>query len=135
MGSHEATFDRELHEACLRKSLNFARYPEIRSIRIDFLPEEFAGISSFSCQSGESFYGDDLTPLSCTPDNRYPGINDVATHDLKKAGDIMKKSVVNEDISRKSFFTLCKGHVGYEKEDGVFHRTLADAGTSFRFAE
>ncbi len=89
----EATFDRELHEACLRKSLNFARYPEIRSIRIDFSPEGVRGHQQFfHVQSGESFYGDDLTPLILYTRQSVPWYKRLLQPMIfKKAGDIMKK--------------------------------------------
>jgi len=60
----EATFDRELHEACLRKNLNFGRYPVMRSISIEFSPDGVKGHQQyFHVTSEKSFYGDDLGPF------------------------------------------------------------------------
>ena len=60
----EATFDRELHEILLKKSLNFARYPERRDISIQFSKSGVIGTQQLTAVKGrEPIYADDLTPL------------------------------------------------------------------------
>ena len=64
--SMEATFDKELHELCIEKKLNFGKYDEIvNNVSIDFLPEGVKGHQQYwEAEGSESFYGDDLSEFS-----------------------------------------------------------------------
>jgi transglutaminase-like putative cysteine protease len=62
--SMEATFDKELHEILLKKSLNFARYPHKRDISLEFSKSGIIGAQQLSAVEGrEPIYADNLTPL------------------------------------------------------------------------
>jgi len=64
--SMEATFDRELHEICIRKKLNFGRNEEIvRKVSIEFSADGVKGHQQYvHAEGGESCYGEDLTQLT-----------------------------------------------------------------------
>ena len=61
--SMEATFDKELHEICLRNKLNFGKYEEIaENVSIDFSQDGVKGHQQFfHADEKNSFYGDDLS--------------------------------------------------------------------------
>ncbi|HDP79453.1 MAG TPA: transglutaminase domain-containing protein [Spirochaetes bacterium] len=89
----EATFDRELHVACLRKNLNFGRYPEMRSISIEFSPDGVKGHQQyFHVASEKSFYGDDLGPFVKYHHESVPWFKrKLQPMIFRKAAAIMKK--------------------------------------------
>ncbi len=64
--SMEATFDKELHEICIRKKLNFGKSPEIAGkVSIDFSPDGVTGHQQYVHAEGmDSFYGDDLSEFT-----------------------------------------------------------------------
>ncbi|MCG8338588.1 MAG: transglutaminase-like domain-containing protein [Proteobacteria bacterium] len=64
--SLEATFDKELHEICLKKKCNFGKYPEIaENISIEFSPEGVKAHQQYVQVEGmESFYGEDLSEFT-----------------------------------------------------------------------
>ncbi len=60
----EPTFDRELHEACLREKKNFARFPERRNTSIEFSINGIIGAQHYARVKGmEIMHAHDLTPL------------------------------------------------------------------------
>jgi transglutaminase-like putative cysteine protease len=61
--SMEATFDRELHEICIKKRLNFGKNSAIaRNVSIEFSPNGVKGHQQYVHAGGrESFYGEDLS--------------------------------------------------------------------------
>ncbi|HOP62141.1 MAG TPA: transglutaminase-like domain-containing protein [Spirochaetota bacterium] len=61
--SMEATFDKELHDICIKKKLNFGKYQNIvNSISIEFSPHGVKGHQQFVHAEGkESFFGNDLS--------------------------------------------------------------------------
>lgn len=63
--SFDPSFDKDLHDLCVSKDLNFGKYPEIRSLlSIDFSVEGVKGAQQFwEVEDREGFYGTDLTPL------------------------------------------------------------------------
>jgi hypothetical protein len=61
--SMEATFDKELHEICLKKKLNFGKNKEIAGkVAINFSADGVKGHQQYVHAAGkDSFYGDDLS--------------------------------------------------------------------------
>ncbi|MFH1137527.1 MAG: transglutaminase-like domain-containing protein [Pseudomonadota bacterium] len=60
----DPSFDRELHELCLEKGINFARFPFRNKVSLDFSVEGVIGHQQyFEVQGRPSFVGDDLAPL------------------------------------------------------------------------
>ena len=61
--SMDASFDKELHEICLRENKNFAKYKNIAdNVSIDFSENGVKGHQQFwQIKEKESFYGEDLT--------------------------------------------------------------------------
>ncbi|WP_230867235.1 transglutaminase-like domain-containing protein [Iocasia frigidifontis] len=61
--SMEATFDKELHEICIKKKINFGKYKDIvEDISIEFSPDGVKGHQQYVHVEGmESFYGEDLS--------------------------------------------------------------------------
>lgn len=64
--SMEATFDKELHEICLRKKCNFGKYPEIaQKVSIEFSPDGVKAHQQYAHAEGmDSFYGEDLSEFT-----------------------------------------------------------------------
>lgn len=64
--SMEATFDKELHEICIKKKLNFGKNEEIaREVSIEFSANGVKGHQQYvHAEEKESFYGKDLTQLT-----------------------------------------------------------------------
>jgi len=64
--SMEATFDKALHDICIKKKLNFARNEEIvRDVSIDFSANGMKGHQQYVDVEGkEAFYGEDLTQFT-----------------------------------------------------------------------
>ena len=64
--SMEATFDRELHNICIRKELNFGKNAEIvKAVSIEFSPDGVKGHQQyFQADGKESFYGEDLSEFT-----------------------------------------------------------------------
>lgn len=62
----EATFDKELHEICIKKKLNFGRNEEIvREVSIEFSVDGVKGHQQYVHAEGrDSSYGDDLTQFT-----------------------------------------------------------------------
>jgi len=64
--SMEATFDKELHEICIQKKLNFGKNPEIvKNVSIEFSPKGVKGHQQYVQAKGkDSFYGEDLSEFT-----------------------------------------------------------------------
>jgi len=64
--SMEATFDKELHEICIKKKINFGKYETIaKNISIDFSANGVKGHQQYCHAEGkDSFYGDDLSEFT-----------------------------------------------------------------------
>jgi len=64
--SMEATFDRKLHEICLKEKINFGKYNTIaKDVSIDFSADGVKGHQQYwHDASTESFYGDDLSKFT-----------------------------------------------------------------------
>lgn len=64
--SMEATIDKELHNICIAKKINFGKHPEIvNNVSIDFSAEGVKGHQQYlQANEGQSFYGDDLSEFS-----------------------------------------------------------------------
>lgn len=64
--SVEATFDKELHEICMKKKINFGKHEKIVSnISIEFSKDGVKGHQQYCCAEGkESLYGEDLSELT-----------------------------------------------------------------------
>jgi len=64
--SMEATFDKELHNICIQKKLNFGKYDEIvDGISIEFSTEGVKGHQQYvHAERYESFFGEDLTEFT-----------------------------------------------------------------------
>lgn len=64
--SMEATFDKELHEICIKKKLNFGKNNAIvRDVSIEFSPDGVKGHQQYVHVEGkDSFYGDDLSEFT-----------------------------------------------------------------------
>lgn len=64
--SMEATFDKELHNICIKKNLNFGKNEDIvRNVSIEFSADGVKGHQQYA-QAGEkeSFYGEDLSEFT-----------------------------------------------------------------------
>ncbi len=64
--SMEATFDKELHEICMKQKINFGKYPNIvNHISIEYSEDGVKGHQQyFSANGKDSFYGEDLSDLT-----------------------------------------------------------------------
>lgn len=64
--SMEATIDKELHEICISKKINFGKYPEIvNNVSIDFSPDGVKGHQQHvEVTKDGDFYGNGLSELS-----------------------------------------------------------------------
>ena len=67
--SMEATFDKELHDICIKNKINFGKNADIiEAISIDFSPEGVKGHQQYVQAEGkESFYGEDLSEFTKFP--------------------------------------------------------------------
>ncbi|MBN2297810.1 MAG: transglutaminase domain-containing protein [Deltaproteobacteria bacterium] len=64
--SMEPTIDRELHDICIKKKINFGRYENIvKKVSIEFSADGVKGHQQYWHAEGkDSFYGDDLSKFS-----------------------------------------------------------------------
>jgi hypothetical protein len=62
----EATFDKELHDICIRKELNFGENADIvKALSIEFSPDGVKGHQQYAHAEGKnSFYGEDLSEFT-----------------------------------------------------------------------
>jgi transglutaminase-like putative cysteine protease len=74
--SFDPSFDRQLYDLCLKKGINFARYPEIREAYTnDFSITGMKGTQEFWVDpERDPFYGETLEPLLVWDKENVPGI-------------------------------------------------------------
>ena len=96
--SLEVTFDKELHEICLKKKCNFGKYPEIaEKVSIDFSPEGVKGHQQYVHAEGlESFYGDDLSEFTKYMHKDVPFWKRMLQPIIFKKADNIMKELRNE---------------------------------------
>ncbi|MDC7124820.1 MAG: transglutaminase-like domain-containing protein [Spirochaetales bacterium] len=94
----EATFDKELHDLCISKKINFGKYEDIvKNVSIEFSPEGVIGHQQYwEAENSESFYGEDLSEFTEYLHADVPWWKRAMQPNIfKKAGNIM------EDLRKK----------------------------------
>ena len=92
--SMEATFDKELHEICIKKKINFGKDEKIvKNISIEFSANGVIGHQQYCHSDGkESFYGEDLSEFTKFMHKDVPWYKRMMQPFIfKKAGKIMSE--------------------------------------------
>jgi len=99
--SMEATFDKKLHEICLKKKLNFGKYESIaKEVVIDFSITGVKGHQQYWHTIGvDFFYGENLSELTEFMHNKVPFWKKLLLPVIFKKAQKMLDELRNESIS------------------------------------